>query len=919
MDNNKKTLPIPENEETRLKILHEYNLLDSLPEEQLDNITRLAAVICEVPIALVSLIDKDRQWFKSNIGLDAEETPRDISFCQYAIMNDAFFEVENALNDDRFKANPLVLGYPNIRSYASFPLFVKAGYAIGTLCMISDKPKKLRADQKEALKILADQVVNFIKLQKESAEKEQFVKFFDLTYELLCLAGTDGYFKEVSPSFTRKLGFSTEELLSRPFFDFIHPDDFEKTATEVAKLSVGVPTVSFINRYRTKENTYLWLDWNATPDPETGMLYAVARDITAQHRAEELLIESEERYRIFFENVQGILLTHSLDGEILSINSSISEIIGFEKELLIGKNLLEISPEENKEKVRAYLKQISTNRTSNGIYQARHRDGSMRLIYFRNIVISPKRGEDYVMGNGIDITDRVEMEQELKRAVEEAAKSAKVKDEFLSNMSHEIRTPMNAVMGFTEILKESDLSAQQLEFVNAISKAGEHLLVIINDILDSSKMESGKLALEHIPFDLPAAILDAKRLMKDKADDKNLGFNFYLESEIPRFIMGDPVRFNQILVNLIGNALKFTEKGKVEVFCSLLEQTDQDCLIEIKVKDTGIGIPEDKQAFIFDRFHQADESTNRKFGGTGLGLNISKVLVEMQGGSLTFNSVENEGSEFIATIRFDLDHNPEAVIEQMKPKDDFTGVNVLLVEDNELNQILATQHLEKMKVAIDIADNGDVAIQKLKQKSYDVILMDLQMPVMDGYVATQIIREGMGIKTPIIAMTAHSLVGESAKCFAIGMNEYISKPYKREELIRKMRIVLDLVEDKQIQIASEVVSSINNPTSYDFDTFLAFTGGSSEFGKKLASTYLKTVPAKIEELSNAFAAKDGEKVKQAAHYLKPSLEMFSAMDAVEACAYMEKNSLDEKNRPLIEKLIQLNTELSNLLRKHYEI
>ncbi|MEO9532833.1 MAG: ATP-binding protein [Crocinitomicaceae bacterium] len=273
-------LPIPENEKERLEALKRYDILDTSADERIDDLTSLASEICGVPIGLVSLIDENRQWFKSKIGTELTETPRAISFCQHAIMQENLLEVENALNDVRFKDNVLVSGEPNIRFYAGQPLIDDDGYALGTLCLLHDKPKSLNEFQKRALRILAKEIVIEIQDNKKRKEREVYRKFFEQAFDFMCVASADGYFKLINPSFERLLGWEREELLSKPFIDFVHPDDVENTLKEVSKLSLGIDTVGFENRYIKKGGGFLWLHWTSKPDPITGELYATAHDIS---------------------------------------------------------------------------------------------------------------------------------------------------------------------------------------------------------------------------------------------------------------------------------------------------------------------------------------------------------------------------------------------------------------------------------------------------------------------------------------------------------------------------------------------------------------------------------------------------------------------------------------------------------------
>lgn len=385
-------------------------------------------------------------------------------------------------------------------------------------------------------------------------------------------------------------------------------------------------------------------------------------------------------------------------------------------------------------------------------------------------------------------------QENLKREKERAEASEKVKQLFLANMSHEIRTPMNAILGFARLLEDSSLNKEQKEFIRAIVQSGDDLMVILNDILDLSKIEAGKVTFERIPLHLGDIILSNINMMQPRARSKNLFIRHQIDPQIPHVLMGDPVRLNQIILNLVSNAVKFTERGGVNITVFFVEEDAERVVVEFSVRDTGIGIPEDKHQSIFESFEQATRGTTRKYGGTGLGLSIAKQLVEQQNGVIYVKS-NSSGSDFRFVLPFyKIDAKTQAASAGKKQLQDEnktreTKVRVLVVEDNPVNQLLVTRVLQNYGFEMDMANNGKVALDKLAGHEYDIILMDLQMPEMDGYQATSIIRSldnPVKSKVPIIAMTAHSIKGEYEKCMHLGMNEYVSKPFETKELLRKI-------------------------------------------------------------------------------------------------------------------------------------
>jgi CheY-like chemotaxis protein len=353
---------------------------------------------------------------------------------------------------------------------------------------------------------------------------------------------------------------------------------------------------------------------------------------------------------------------------------------------------------------------------------------------------------------------------------------------------------MNAIIGFADLLIKTKLNEKQIQFITAIRDSGQNLLGIINDILDFSKIQAGMLELENIPFSVRSLVASVHTLLESKAAAKNVAFLINCESKIPELVSGDPTRLTQVIVNLAGNAIKFTEKGFVKLNVTLKETTENYCLIEFRIEDSGIGIAAENLHTVFERFIQANADTTRKYGGTGLGLSIVKKLVELQGGKIEVASELGKGSTFTTTIPFEkastgqLKGNTSSPItnehQQLK------GVRVLLAEDNKMNQLLAVEVLTRFGIFTDVADNGKLAIEKSLQQKYDVILMDMQMAEMDGYQATAYIREELKQDVPIIAMTAHAMAGEREKCLSLGMNDYISKPFHTAELYEKIKNAL---------------------------------------------------------------------------------------------------------------------------------
>ncbi len=411
-----KIRPIPHNEQDRLRALRNYEILDSLKEYDFDRITELASLICDVPISLVTLIDEHRQWFKSSVGISASETPRDLAFCNYTIMDDAFFEVSDATRDDRFKDNMLVTGDYHVRFYAGYPLVDPEGYALGSLCVVDRIPKKLSPKQKRSLELLAEEVISLIVDRRLREELRSFEKLFKLSNDLVFIGGLDGYFKKINPAFTKTFGWSKEHLLNTSSFEFYHPDDIESTAQELVKIAGGGhETSNFLQRFKCSDGSYKIIEWTSTPEKETGNIFGIGRDVSDLKLKEQLLTASEERFRVFFEHSLGLMYTHDMNGNFLSVNDAGAFILGYTREEILTMTLYHIVPADRRKNIDAYLNNIKNEGILKGQTSTVQKDGSVRMWLYNSVLEnSPDLGL-YVIVNGTDITDRHNLEKELKR------------------------------------------------------------------------------------------------------------------------------------------------------------------------------------------------------------------------------------------------------------------------------------------------------------------------------------------------------------------------------------------------------------------------------------------------------------------------------------------------------------------------
>ena len=601
-------------------------------------------------------------------------------------------------------------------------------------------------------------------------------------------------------------------------------------------------------------------------------------------------IQEESFFKAVVEDGSDVIFIVDYEGNILYHNQAVHHILGYPIGSLVGDVFFNYLHPESVEDIKTKFQECTKYPYSKNIeFEFRKAEGDYQYLEFNAINLRHKENLDGLILDCRDIG-------QLKRDAEELFRAKQAKEQFLANMSHEIRTPINGINGMINLLSGTNPSTEQNKYLSAIRSSAENLKVIINDILDLSALESGKLNFEKIGFRLSDNVSQVVEMFLPQAEEKGieLKYEFVPGSEV--VLLGDPVRLNQILINLIGNALKFTYEGSININARIAKQLNEKAYVEVEVKDTGIGIPSDKLGAIFESFTQADESVTRKYGGTGLGLSIVKQLIDLQHGTIQVKSTEGSGSSFMFSIPYEVGTKEDLIQEttgkpEEQSQDKLSGLNVLLVEDNDINRLYAANIIRKWDCEVAEAENGLICLEMLKKNSYDVVLMDLQMPVMDGFETTIAIRNSLEepkSQVPIIALTANAIKGDNEKCLELGMNDYISKPFEPEELFSKLRPFYyasrpSSTSNKKVAAptAELKVGAGTNHTGQltNLGYLTSISNNDQSFINEMISTFISSTPDSLESMAKALAMGNLEQVGQIAHKIKPSLA-FMGIDSL---------------------------------------
>jgi PAS domain S-box-containing protein len=575
------------------------------------------------------------------------------------------------------------------------------------------------------------------------------------------------------------------------FLDLLHPDDKARIRDRIRQAVKTGSQFRVEHRIIQPDGTVRWLlevgDIERNEEGRAVHIFGIIRDIDDRHQAEITLRQSEQYYRALFESAHDpVILFSPRDEVVIDVNQRACEVYGIERSEFIGLSLKSITHdvEVGEEKLDLLL-----TRGSIDMFESvqTHSDGSPLHLEISASILD-YRGSPAILSINRDITDRKRVEEELVKAKESAEAASRAKSDFLAHMSHEIRTPLNAIIGMTDLALETNLDRQQNEFLQTASASADHLLAIVNDVLDLSKVEAGRIELEPRVFALHTLLEELFAAMKPRAREAGLELDFHLQPGVPDTFSGDAGRLRQVLYNLINNAIKFTERGSIELVVALVDTVGDEAILRFAVSDTGIGISPDKFERIFETFSQADGSTTRLFGGTGLGLAISQNLVALMGGEIWVESVEGVGSTFRFTVRLALARVERAIdqpVEERATSAPIGPLRILLAEDFPASQKVAVAILEKRGYEVIVAENGQRAVSEFERQPFDLVLMDVEMPIMDGIEATKTIRElerEGDSRTPIIALTAHAMKGIDERLTAAGMDMVLTKPVRKVNL-----------------------------------------------------------------------------------------------------------------------------------------
>jgi PAS domain S-box-containing protein len=783
-----------------------------------------------------------------------------------------------------------------------FTLFLSVG-AILLVLIIGERASKSLVKSRDTLEEKVEERTAELNLNQEKLQtaEERSRLLLNSAGEGIFGVDTNGKINFINPSATKLLGYIEDEMIGQDAHGLIHHSHADGAPYNVYDCPMHHSFTQGTSHKVTdevlwrKDKTPFDVEYSSTPiKKDDQLLGAVVTflDVSARKKAEAKFEHQQQQFASMVSNVPGAIYRVIDDSAwpIIYMSDEIENITGYPASDFMESKIVTFStimyPDDVAPIGQKIQEQFSQGKSFQVDYRVIAKSGD--IVWVRSQGQSIKTENDaWIDGVLIDITEAKKVENELKAAKKTAEEATQAKSDFLANMSHEIRTPMNAIMGMTHLALQTDLTPKQQDYLKKTHGSATSLLGLINDILDFSKIEAGKMDMESIGFHLDDVLDNVSTLISIKAEETGLALEFQTPSEIPRFLKGDSLRLGQILTNLSNNAVKFTAKGKVTIETKLIEETPENVTLQFAVHDTGIGLTPEQIGKLFKSFSQADSSTTRKFGGTGLGLTISKRLVEMMNGKIWVESEPGKGSSFIFTAVFG--HGDEEEItarsahkgfdkEQLKS---IQGARILLVEDNEINQQVAQELLEKAGFVIDIAEDGQKAVEAVEKESYDLVLMDIQMPVMDGYESTKEIRKRPQFNNlPILAMSASAMTQDLEFALSAGMNGHVAKPIELNLLFSALlewikpgeREVPEQLKDAAEQVDEKEIDGLaklpNDLPGIDTKTGLERVGGNEKLYRNLLKKFAKNQGNSTEEIKKALEDDDIELAKRLAHTIK---------------------------------------------------
>lgn len=759
-------------------------------------------------------------------------------------------------------------------------------------------------NQKARLAVVED----ITKKKKEEKERnEQNRKYQDLiesSSDIIYRINTDGIFTYVNPTAIKLSGYTSEELLSMSFTDLVAPKYKQRVINFYKfQLENNIETTYIEFPIQIKDGSEIWLGQNVEPSGYNlnGVLIfnATARDITDRKRLEKALLRSEEKYRSIIENMELGLMEVDPEGVIIKAYPKFCKLSGYKAEELEGqKGALFLLDEEGREFYKKQLADRSHGKSNVYEIQLIKKDGTKRWV----LVSGAPFYDEYNRVKGsfgihLDITERKELESELKLAKEKAESSLKSKELFLANISHEIRTPLNAIIGITELMNLSTTEPESIKQLNHIGQAGKGLLSLINELLLLSKMDAYKEKLELKETNLHSFLKQNFELFENQVHHKPINYVAEINLNESVYYWLDPIKLGQIIQNILSNAIKFTNQGEVKLRANILNNSYDNDLIQFTINDTGIGIPPDNIDTIFNIFEQASNNESGTFRGTGLGLSIVKKLLELMDGEI--NVVSENGTtsfEFFLNLKRSINSDTTDSFNTNKESfKDFKGVKVLVAEDNKVNQFLIEGYLKHLNIEFNIVNNGKEAINYLKNNKVDAVLMDMRMPVMNGLEATKIIRDDLEMNTlPILALTANAYNTHQKECKDAGMNDFLAKPFNIAQLQNILIKNLNFDSNERTPSLSSR-DEVNLPNSFQM---------------KLDRIFIEDTEVRIIELEQAASIGNKQVLKDICHSIRPSLLHLKQTEIIELTDHIEFRSSD-----IIGKTDKLIVKLKELINK----